>query len=808
MASAASESHQASASSAERPSSAPTAGIFNSSWDFSRRLDPSCVLRMCELQVSHVQMLVPLDLDRSKQELLKSQSSGITLSISMANTRRTLRSHKLNAEGELIVDQDVVLTFNYQYVHSLKANDNNLVISLERRKRYKHRPVKGYKRLCSFVISMDEVLQTNLGGDVTLVDKHGQASARVVIQGIASLPMIVSEPDEDEDDEAWSDGVASDLDDDEFDRNGGLRGQRKSRKLNLRKLMKTFKGRRHGRQGKASPLDDVDVEDLDDLSFLEVLRMGSQAVSLYSDESDEDDEDDDDDDLPSPVVQHVNAQHRPFGGLRMLELPLPAPSSPRSKRSPVRPTSVHAQEPAPGSPTPDTRASRANRVRSLPSPTAVRAPTSLGAKLASMMPKRRERVSSNTSQSALRDRPPSTGGRSRSSSDAGPPRRTSAVEVTPTPIMPEGNVPYVVLVDEMSTGATDFANSVAGWARTSDTSSDEGGEDEVAQPLQTVAERLIRVVMPEQLPILLQQLLLTQDQAESLDSHVVVGLVGSDQFYWQVLKVYLEVVGAAAAERVISHAFFPIPASPDTSQTCWIKQLQQLDPTYSVNFCSDGWKQMMELSGNDHNTLRSICSQLHSHLNVAVTARGLAVSELLLNHAGASQQLVPFVSAVAVGDDEELDLQVDFKATDVASTHGSAAATGGKEKDKTTFKGIFRDLRVARAVHKGASATSLQLQCGLKDKKQFAQFLKRLPRRDKSSKESSVDELVDWLVCSVNERKQTLQLQVDGVTVPDVLFFKASASWPSSSKSVPLLIHNEHESQGVGLVQEAQLSVV
>ena len=39
---------------------------------------------MCELQVSHVQMLVPLDLDRSKQELLKSQSSGITLSISMA----------------------------------------------------------------------------------------------------------------------------------------------------------------------------------------------------------------------------------------------------------------------------------------------------------------------------------------------------------------------------------------------------------------------------------------------------------------------------------------------------------------------------------------------------------------------------------------------------------------------------------------------------------------------------------------------------------------------------------------------------
>ena len=74
----------------------------------------------------------------------------------------------------------------------LKASDNNLVISLERRKRYKHRPVKGYKPLCSFVINMDEVLQTQLGGEVTLVDKHGHASARILIQSIASLPMIVN----------------------------------------------------------------------------------------------------------------------------------------------------------------------------------------------------------------------------------------------------------------------------------------------------------------------------------------------------------------------------------------------------------------------------------------------------------------------------------------------------------------------------------------------------------------------------------------------------------------------------------------
>jgi hypothetical protein len=139
--------------------------------------------------------------------------------------------------------------------------------------------------------------------------------------------------------------------------------------------------------------------------------------------------------------------------------------------------------------------------------------------------------------------------------------------------------------------------------------------------------------------------------------------------------------------------------------------------------------------------------------------------------------------------------------------HAHSTPTAGALQ--TTFKGTFRDLRVARTVHKGISSTSLQLQGGIKDKKQFAQFLKRLPRRDKGSKEgksgkeSSVDELVDWLVCSANDRKQTLQLQVDGVSVPNVLFFKASASWPSSMKSVPLLIHDEGDHD-----EGEQLSIV
>ena len=91
----------------------------------------------------------------------------------------------------------------------------------------------------------------------------------------------------------------------------------------------------------------------------------------------------------------------------------------------------------------------------------------------------------------------------------------------------------------------------------------------------------------------------------------------------------------------------------------------------------------MELSGSDHNALRSICSQLHYHLSAAIVTRGLAVSELLINHASAPQQLMPFISAVALAtadEDGELELQVDFKATD--ATAAMAASSGTKDKDK------------------------------------------------------------------------------------------------------------------------------
>jgi hypothetical protein len=160
-------------------------------------------------------------------------------------------------------------------------------------------------------------------------------------------------------------------------------------------------------------------------------------------------------------------------------------------------------------------------------------------------------------------------------------------------MVPEGNVPYVILVDETSASATDFANSVTGWARTSDAGSLAEGEEGIAQPLEVVAERLIRVVAPEHLRLLLQQLLITSDRLDGEGLHMIVGLVGSSPFYWQVLQAYLEVVGGSAVERIVPHAFFPVPASPDTLETCWVKQLQQLDPTYAVNFCSDGWNRMV-----------------------------------------------------------------------------------------------------------------------------------------------------------------------------------------------------------------------
>lgn len=53
---------------------------------------------------------------------------------------------------------------------------------------YKHRPLKGYKTLCRGTVDLTEVLQRDMAGKLTLVDKAGTPVAVLEIQQLTSHP--------------------------------------------------------------------------------------------------------------------------------------------------------------------------------------------------------------------------------------------------------------------------------------------------------------------------------------------------------------------------------------------------------------------------------------------------------------------------------------------------------------------------------------------------------------------------------------------------------------------------------------------
>ena len=73
---------------------------------------------------------------------------------------------------------------------------------------YKHRPLKGYKTLCRGHVNLTEVLQRDMAGDLTLVDKSGVPMAVLSIQHLKSSPGTGGGFGDDEDDGDSDDSIS------------------------------------------------------------------------------------------------------------------------------------------------------------------------------------------------------------------------------------------------------------------------------------------------------------------------------------------------------------------------------------------------------------------------------------------------------------------------------------------------------------------------------------------------------------------------------------------------------------------------
>lgn len=67
-------------------------------WDLGGRLDSGCVPRECNVAISHLRLLQPVDLDAGRQELLKVAAGGVLIALSMEVGIRKSRCKRRKAE--------------------------------------------------------------------------------------------------------------------------------------------------------------------------------------------------------------------------------------------------------------------------------------------------------------------------------------------------------------------------------------------------------------------------------------------------------------------------------------------------------------------------------------------------------------------------------------------------------------------------------------------------------------------------------------------------------------------------------------
>lgn len=77
------------------------------------------------------------------------------------HSKRVLRSPEIDLATSCSEDGvrkvDVYLDLSYQYGHVIKGDDNILYIMLQRRKKYKNKPMLGYKTLAVCEVNMAQV---------------------------------------------------------------------------------------------------------------------------------------------------------------------------------------------------------------------------------------------------------------------------------------------------------------------------------------------------------------------------------------------------------------------------------------------------------------------------------------------------------------------------------------------------------------------------------------------------------------------------------------------------------------------------
>eukprot|EP00058_Branchiostoma_floridae_P027747 XP_002613238.1 hypothetical protein BRAFLDRAFT_73177 [Branchiostoma floridae] len=133
-----------------------------SSWEVERTA-PNCIPRLCSLTLTRLVVLKPLETDLTS----------VLIAVKMQSSKRVLRSNEIFIPQSGTLDTTLELSFSLQYPHFLKRDSNKLQIMLQRRKRYKNRPVLGFKTLAVGLVNMAQSSKRVLRSNEIFIPQSG-----------------------------------------------------------------------------------------------------------------------------------------------------------------------------------------------------------------------------------------------------------------------------------------------------------------------------------------------------------------------------------------------------------------------------------------------------------------------------------------------------------------------------------------------------------------------------------------------------------------------------------------------------------
>ncbi|XP_060570988.1 phosphofurin acidic cluster sorting protein 2-like isoform X4 [Ruditapes philippinarum] len=790
-------------------------------WEVEKS-SPNCIARICSLRLTRLIVLKPLE----------NELTSVIIAMKMQSSKRVLRSNEIEIPRGDTADVQLDLSFMLQYPHFLKRDGNKLQVMLQRRKRYKNRPIIGYKTLAVGQLSMAEVLQHTDNREMALytdIKDHKNVVAKVTMLNISSSPVdheenqngrrkmasdadrspdidVDSEDDENEEDqENWSNDELSDsepmmLED----------GHSRQRKVNRSKVRPAMNRQRNLKQKFVALLKRFKISE-------EVLDVGADHEMLGDGENPADI-----DDLIEELEELSDSEPE-LDTMSVMSTPKPR----------LRPFFTGQ-----GSTNEIDRQS----LTDLPS-------RNLGSDDSSNSQARNHRISFDELKRKERDTDPETSEVAMATSIEVPTFNTEHVKQ---------QEPRKALLDQLSLVLGGSDDKLPDSLLLVNTAEWQG--QLLVQKLQEKQLRMICTCSDADVRATVNFLVSKIQKFCNYNSRsphaAKIGIAGGDGFINSVLRPYVEQFSAKSPDWQTYVKFLIIPFGSSAVG----KYLAHIDNTYNSLFGDWMWKDTFERTDSSSNKLEQdqVYGRISKYLSSAGGIVQIPIAEAMVMCRGkgseeeSCQVFVPFLCEVKIGtsdvlmtsmdmDDsipqpslsssppqqnvsnldkntppnspnvsgsapfvgvtppsasgsysprEYVELQVDYW-TMVNKTESSDKVDKSSKKDsnKSSLKSVFKSLQVVRLSpqHLLPSLADNQtvpfaLTVVTREKKQKI----RIGKKSKEESKTSTYEGISRLICTSKSLNQSLKVTVDGVDWVGVKFFQLSSQWQTHIKHFPV----------------------